>query len=276
MEATADKTTEQILQEMLTENTGRHMLDSGGAYGRNYDRNKGRDFESETETVLKWEFGGMDVTHNLYHWLKDRLDYAPKEDKEFHDFAELKENEDKYWPEVIEDFVKNHLCDDFSPEGVQSYNTYNGDDLLSQVIQYWYIDETYVILQVHGGCDVRGGYTAPRIFYAGDDGCSIYDNARASIYCTGREDNPYAHYWSTDDAYHWYDEDGGEDNLGEYERVNMEDAENFKRAVVKNRDLFEGEETTRIEYSHKGKLVVDEENNVAYCPKCGAPLKAGY
>lgn len=32
--------TERVLIAMLTENTGRHMLDSGGAYGRNWERNR--------------------------------------------------------------------------------------------------------------------------------------------------------------------------------------------------------------------------------------------
>lgn len=32
--------TKHLIYEMLTENTGRHMLDSGGAYGRNWERNQ--------------------------------------------------------------------------------------------------------------------------------------------------------------------------------------------------------------------------------------------
>lgn len=38
--------TAEVIASMLTENTGRHMLDSGGAYGRNWERNHGRDVES--------------------------------------------------------------------------------------------------------------------------------------------------------------------------------------------------------------------------------------
>jgi len=34
--------TADILAGMFTENTGRHMLDSGGAYGRNWEHNQGR------------------------------------------------------------------------------------------------------------------------------------------------------------------------------------------------------------------------------------------
>ena len=44
------KTIEQTIFEMITENTGSHMLDSGGAYGRNWQRNQGKtidDFKNE-------------------------------------------------------------------------------------------------------------------------------------------------------------------------------------------------------------------------------------
>jgi len=44
--------TKEIIYNMLTENTGRHMLDSGGAYGRNWERNQVKtieDFENEPE-----------------------------------------------------------------------------------------------------------------------------------------------------------------------------------------------------------------------------------
>jgi hypothetical protein len=56
-----------------------------------------------------------------------------------------------------------------------------------------------VALQIHGGCDVRGGYTKPRIFSLTDE-YSIMRNADGCIQCT---DN-YNHEWSTDDAYNWY------------------------------------------------------------------------
>ena len=86
-------------------------------------------------------------------------------------------------------------------------NTYNGEDLLSQVLQYHYATITegpdceqaetetiqsllaseidgraFVLLAIHGGCDVRGGYTRPRFFWiTDDDGISIFDNARCSL-----------------------------------------------------------------------------------------------
>ena len=63
--------TKEVLKEMLTENTGIHLLDSGGVYGRHWERNQGRDFDNEPATLLKFnssegEFE-IDITHNLYH-----------------------------------------------------------------------------------------------------------------------------------------------------------------------------------------------------------------
>ena len=35
----------ELIYKMLTENTGVHMLDSGGAYGRNWERNQVKTIE---------------------------------------------------------------------------------------------------------------------------------------------------------------------------------------------------------------------------------------
>jgi hypothetical protein len=48
------------------------------------------------------------------------------------------------------------------------FNTYNGDCDLSQVLQGAWLEDaegdTYLLLQIHGGCDVRGGYTDAKLF----------------------------------------------------------------------------------------------------------------
>lgn len=91
-------------------------------------------------------------------------------------------------------------------------NSYNEENLLDQVILFAYFElrsgtgrggriASYVVLQIHGGCDVRGGYTRPRVFVIDvDDELAIFDFRRATIFCSGDE----AHWWSTDDGHHWY------------------------------------------------------------------------
>jgi hypothetical protein len=49
----------------------------------------------------------------------------------------------------------------------KSFNSYNGDSDLSQIIQGSWLtvdDEQYLLLQIHGGCDARGGYTDAKLF----------------------------------------------------------------------------------------------------------------
>jgi hypothetical protein len=65
-------------------------------------------------------------------------------------------------------------------------NSYNHESILSQVIQYcvYYTGEEYLVaLQIHGGADVRGGYTRPRIFSMDEEYALVMEYA--SIYCTG-------------------------------------------------------------------------------------------
>lgn len=44
--------TEKVLIAMLKENTGIALMDSGGDSGRHWQRNQGRDFDNELESVL--------------------------------------------------------------------------------------------------------------------------------------------------------------------------------------------------------------------------------
>jgi len=239
--------TSEVIKGMLTENTGTHFLDSGGAYGRSWQRNQGRDFENDLETVLSFKYGGISITHNLYHWLNDRVEYSEQMQELFDKFTELPENEDDHWLALMEKFPQWLMDNGYATEigGIYGdgdpfvHNTYNGEDLLEQVLQFLYMtieglpeDEEsdidlrgeYVLLQIHGGCDVRGGYTAPKAFeMLGHSELAMFDNARASIYCLGEHcDNNYY----TDDGYHWYHEGAcgrGYHQLESWERLNVED-----------------------------------------------------
>lgn len=174
--------TKEILQSMMTENTGRHMLDSGGAYGRHWESNQGIDFESDVPEAT-WRGG---PTVNVYHWLKDRVSYAPAMDRLFRIYCA--DSDDTWYADTCA--FAEHMNDD-RYEDVWGYNTYNGEDLLSQTLQwtgFTYDCERYILLQVHGGCDVRGGYTAPRVFQV-DYGFG-HDVADAEIYCNSSKPIP--------------------------------------------------------------------------------------
>lgn len=162
------------LIEMLTENTGRHMLDSGGAYGRNWERNQGEDFYSQPLSQYKFEFYPdgdwyVDFSINLFPYLRERLEYVPYLDNKFIEFCKEYDPEDKQsWADCLEAF-QGVLQDKHNLEYKTSWNTYNDEyNFLSQVLQgYEFRDnhlDTYIALQIHGGCDVRGGYTRPVFF----------------------------------------------------------------------------------------------------------------
>jgi hypothetical protein len=129
------------IYEMLTENTGKHFLDSGMNSNRHWQRNQKKtieDFRNEPEQnfeVITSEINPCEP----YGVGVDAWDY-------------LKEhglNEDK----------------------IRVFNTYNGESDLSQTLQganlELFIDgqyEYYTLLQIHGGADVRGGYTDAVLF----------------------------------------------------------------------------------------------------------------
>lgn len=279
--------TKRILQKMLTTNTGTHMLDSGGAYGRNWERNQGIDFEASPAATLEfWDRDGSpDIvgTLSVYHWLADRLEYDAKLDRRFYRWATRGSRADDPWLASAEEFVE-HLAKHYDgvhrPEIAGIYgedkpftvNTYNGEDMLSQTLQYVYFTldgEPYVLLQIHGGCDVRGGYTRPYAFRVSGmhDETSILDNAKGTIYCTGNspaEDGNEqldafpetivtsgVHGWTTDDTSHWYYEGSAGFNAGT--------------------QLDEYDSTSDESERGQGKLYIDDDRN-GYCPKCGGKL----
>lgn len=213
-------TTEQVIAGMLTENTGRHMLDSGDAYGRNWQRNAGMTAETFAERpTASWGWHGEYVVLDTYHWLVDRLQYAEELDAELAEFAER--NPDDGWLAIAEAFAEERW-----PDAERSTaNTYNGEDSLSQTLQYVLVvdhdaDESYVVLQIHGGCDVRGGYTVPRVFVVVGDEYCMYENTSFTVSCSGLrppqtetlpgfpDAETRYHHWS---AYYGdlVDEDGG-------------------------------------------------------------------
>lgn len=300
--------TANILKDMLRENTGVALCDSGGepkydangnyigssyGYGRNYEINRHVDFEKISPVTLSFSNGNIEFTHNIYHWLKERCEYSEELNKLFEEFSG--ENENKGWLELMEGFPEylGTLTDD---EGNPLYgefggiygegkpfcvNTYNGESLLSQVIQFVYFsdkDNEFIALQIHGGADVRGGYTSPKIFSVGNLGeLDILDCAKGEIFCTGENRHPDAeaikakqesqlslegivpseidfeerHYWGTDDGYHWYRDftcGAGYKQLETYEVRDLEEEDHWEPGVLCIRD------------------------GVGYCPICGARL----
>jgi len=198
--------TAKVLKAMLTENTGVHMLDSGGAYGRSWQQNQGRDFDAEPAATLTIEEGYIDIMKSTFHFLNECLEFDEAMNDRFEAFNRAQDPGDQTpWLPLMEDFAESIEGKGIYGEGDPlMINTYNHDSLLDQVLQYVYFEieeQGYVLLQIHGGCDVRGGYTAPKAFRCNiEDSPSIFSDGDAEIFCKGGEHRWYVEegHWDTD------------------------------------------------------------------------------
>ena len=161
------KTAEQQIYEMLVECTGRAMCDSGGAYGRNWEQNQGKtlaDFEKEPEVKLEFYQGIAEYyVISAFHYLTKQLEIdgicqefndLPSDDWDCEDYNGVSTKAGK-------------LLDHYNVEIGEGWSSYNGESSLSQVIQGTYVKiagNDYAVLQIHGGCDVRGGCTDAKLF----------------------------------------------------------------------------------------------------------------
>lgn len=193
--------TESVLHDLLTENTGAHILDSGGAYGRAWEKNR-KIVDFRSQKIHQHEDY---ITKSLFNFLNEHLTYDSKLDKKFHEFANNKTNKDKPWSECIELFKEKYNEKDGYISGIGGY-TYNEETALNQdfVYEVLQIDgEYYYIIQTHNGCDARGGFSTPRIF-SGED-TLICDLTRLAGSCN-------CGYADSDNAgYSWFDSDFSED-----------------------------------------------------------------
>lgn len=171
----------QTIAAMMTENTGTHMLDSGSAYSRNWQRNQNmtfNDFEAQPAATLeidlrKWQgkpHADFMLSVNIYHKLTSGI---LELDDFCRDFNAMPVDNWKSDLSGVSDDGENWLLERGFAWDEQhcGFNTYNWDNNFSQVLQGNFIEreseygETkYVLLQIHGGADVRGGYTNAKLF----------------------------------------------------------------------------------------------------------------
>jgi hypothetical protein len=179
------------IYKMLTENTGIHMCDSGGENDRHWQRNQNKtidDFNNEpVQTFYLDEEGYVYRELSVFHYLSDlEIDEICEE------FNKINTEADN-WDSVlygVSEEGENYLVEQglvsykFTPQGdtyskppkgedreiiePKVFNTYNGESDLLQTLQGYYLEgDEYVLIQVHGGADVRGGYTDARLFKLG-------------------------------------------------------------------------------------------------------------
>lgn len=189
--------TQQIIYEMMTENTGKHFLDSGMMYGYQYDRNVTID-----QKPTAWiEYGS--VTINTYHHLCNNLSFNADVQANFDAFVAENDPDNKTsWEDLLQAWIKAN-----SHEVRNDGYTYNYDNALSSDFVWYEIElcdgDDMVIIRTHNGCDARGGFSAPKFFdyrYGND----IYDTNLLNVldvyvYCPSdtcefSADNSYGDY----------------------------------------------------------------------------------
>lgn len=167
--------TQQAVYEMLTENTGKHFLDSGGDNGRHWQRNQKKsllDFMNEKAIEIdKSDPEYPIVTKSVFHHLNDCLEYIPSLTndlngwiKEYpYDYIDNPEGRSNSWGSVEE-----YMYEYVKSEEIHCVYTYNFDCVLSQSIQYLHwgniYDNDIIALSIHNGADARGGLTDYRFF----------------------------------------------------------------------------------------------------------------
>lgn len=174
---------EPVVYAMLREHTGTHFLDSGGASDRHWQRNQAKtlpDFIQEPEIAFdmtvyqqvagQWQSGRVEDTTEIAYTISV-----------FHYLTQGGLSLDPLCDEFNALSVKDWACE--AASGVsrlgeawllahganfgRAFNSYNWTSALSQVLQGTYVnlaEKPCVLLQIHGGCDVRGGYTDARLF----------------------------------------------------------------------------------------------------------------
>lgn len=215
----------ETIAAMLTENTGTHMLDSGGANGRAWQQNKGMtvaDFEAQpsaTAEVYVREYKGKLTAEvlpsvNVFHLLTSGVLELPEFCKEFNAMPCNDWNSDLSGVSAEGyDWLMSVCNRENGFEIGEGFNTYNWSANHSTVMQGTELtlegewgEEKYLLLQIHGGADVRGGYTDAKLFKISD---------HAELYNVLTEDCGFSAELS-DDGYtnlswhgEWINSDGG-------------------------------------------------------------------
>lgn len=164
--------TKQLVYKMLTENTGKHFLDSGGTDGRMWQKNQRKtmqDFENEDEELYQLDAKYKEIyrTVSVFHYLTNNLEI----DDICEEFNRLQDENDNWDADGDVYGVSREayamLMDHPDVEIHRTWNTYNGESDLSQILQGANLtidDEDYVLIQIHNGADARGGYTDAKLF----------------------------------------------------------------------------------------------------------------
>jgi len=197
--------TQSVLHDMFTENTGMSMMDSGGDGNRHWQRNQEVvDFREREPFTYSFDGSYLEITKDLFWHLNDALEYDPLGTTKFERW--VKGDEDRLNDlGGVEEYVTGYDNKHKFTQEVNSGNSYNDENLLNQVFQY-VLDRPQVYIAIHGGCDVRGGYTDYKAFEYEED--YLFDWCRASLSCGCGDlrEMTDGSVYTDDSGAHWYED----------------------------------------------------------------------
>ena len=182
--------TQAVLHGMFMEEAGGHVLDSGDAYGRNGDAHRADPDLLARPKVAAYDDGKglLYARRSTFHALDACLEYSAELDAKFERWCAANDDGRKNWTELAEGFASERDAG-FSWDG-NVRNTYWFDNPLDAPLQWMEFDAFVsdgtedrrecraVLVQMHLGCDIRGGYGRPRAFVM-RRGCSLKRVAKA-------------------------------------------------------------------------------------------------
>lgn len=203
MENLAKVSKTRAIEYLLTQEISKSLLDSGSIYGYNYEENRKKDLENiDPVDVDIWDKDDIVVSFNIYHFLHTYLktsENSRKLNSILFKFHKMERFEDIHNFDNFLEYLGNKGLD--IDVVVGKANTYNYDNILSQgmIYEIFSLDgEDFIILSVHGGCDIRGGYSQPYIAKLEDRDYFIIAQLDVSANCNCGS-------WMSDDAgYSWY------------------------------------------------------------------------
>lgn len=183
---------QKLTYSMLTENTGTHFLDSGGSNGRQWQRNQNKtidEFYNELEERYEFDerYKDLERSVSVFHFLTNNHEI----DEICEDFNKLNTSPANWDCEEqvygVSQKAWDYLTEFCEVEILHTFNTYNGDSDLSQILQGSHLKingEFYTLIQIHGGADARGGYTDAKLLKKGCmmGECEIHEYLQEYIY----------------------------------------------------------------------------------------------
>ena len=269
--------TDKVLLAMLRERVGHSIFDSGDFYGRHYERNQRTDLLKERPWYRFEQYSDGDkqliVDIPLFLYLRQHLKYDDEMTKELDAFID-----DYFDYDYAEKFVEHLIEKTGEPWRIAfSDNSYNDEDfsVLTQGFQYYVLescikrDSMYsqckvrVILEVHGGCDTRGGYTWPKVFIPDDE---VLYSPRPALTCKACD-----WYWAIESGFARWDKEhpflpeayGNREIIIDPAEVELLFTDKSPKEALKLAKELAG--------PANNALVVDDEGQ-GYCPRCGRPL----